>query len=166
MSPIGTILSLWEKCSIWLVKLTITSAADNQGTTYLSNNPSQEQAAKESAWVTLLNQSKTSPLGCWTASLHPSQPISPLQDTVSKGLWSAPSEHLSLSPVPSTSLLCWNHNTAEAMKSLGRSRSLFLTRKEWTAPNAVFRRDTHGFMRNDYKTGSITTFSFTHRHQT
>lgn len=107
-SPIGKILPLWEKCNIWLVKLTVTSAADNQRTAYLLNSPSQERAAKESAWVTLLNQPKNPSLGCYTASLHPSQPIiSPLQEPVSKGLWSAPREHLSLSPVPSTSLLCW-----------------------------------------------------------
>ena len=118
--PTGTILPLWEKFNIWLIKSTITSAADNQGTAYLLHSSSQEQAAKESAWVTLLNQPKNPPLGCWTASPHTSRPISSLQDTVSKGLSSASRGCWSLSTVLSTSLLFRSVNIISERQQKGQ----------------------------------------------
>lgn len=118
-SPRGTILLLWEKCNIWLVKSTITSAADNQRTAYLFNSPSQEWAAKESTWVTVLIQPKIPSPGCCTAYLHFSQPTYPLQDKVGKGPWSAPREHLNLSPVTEL-IMVW-----AGSKGLWRSSTLF-----------------------------------------
>lgn len=45
-TPVRTIFPLWEKCSIWLVELTITSAAGNQGTTYLLIIPIRSRQPK------------------------------------------------------------------------------------------------------------------------
>lgn len=45
-TPVGTIIPLWEKCNIWLVKLTITSTADNQGTTYVLIIPVRSRQPK------------------------------------------------------------------------------------------------------------------------
>lgn len=127
-TPKGTILPLWEKCNICFVKLSY-STADNQGTAYLLNIPSQEQAAKDSAWAPLLDQPTNSPPGCCTASLHPSQPTSPVQHTVSKGLWFAARDCLSLSPAPLISLLHWSVTTIlqrlrRAWQGLGHSSSV------------------------------------------
>lgn len=91
-TPVRTIFPLWEKCSIWLVKLTITSAAGNQKTTYLLisnylfvNHPSQEQAAKDSAWVTSLNQPKKPHLCCSVAPCTPPSLSSPSNTQKAKG---------------------------------------------------------------------------------
>lgn len=151
--------------NICFVKLSY-STADNQGTAYLLNIPSQEQAAKDSAWAPLLDQPTNSPPGCCTASLHPSQPTSPVQHTEQRAV--VCSQGL-LKPQPCStdlfaSLEC-NHNIAEATKSLARFGSLFLSGKGGTAPNPVLRQDIHWFMWVDGKIGPIFIYSYIHRHQ-
>lgn len=109
-TPIGTILPLWEKCNIWLVKLTITSAADNQGKIYLLIIPVRSRKPKILHELHCWISQKTPALGRSMAPFHPSQPIFPLQYreqravVCSQGL-------LKPSAIPSTSVLCWSVTT-------------------------------------------------------
>lgn len=89
-TPIGTILPLWEECNIWLVKLTITSAADNQGTTYLLIFPVRSRQPKILLELHCWISQKTLPLCCSIASFHPSQPIFPLSTQRAKGCGLSP----------------------------------------------------------------------------
>lgn len=96
-TPIGTILPLWEKCNIWLVKLTIISEADNERTTYLLIIPVRGRQLKILLELHWWISQKNPPLCCSMSRFHPSQPIFLLQCTESKGLWSVPGDCWSLS---------------------------------------------------------------------